>query len=110
MKAVLPDSKIPKRWYNILPDLPEPLAPPLDPETDEPMEPEKLLRIFAEELVRQEMSSERYIEIPKKVRELYAKIGRPTPLFRATNLEKVLGTPARIYFKYEGATVTEATR
>ncbi|WP_456367695.1 TrpB-like pyridoxal phosphate-dependent enzyme [Thermococcus sp.] len=106
MKAVLPDSKIPKRWYNILPDLPEPLAPPLDPETDEPMEPEKLLRIFAAELVKQEMSNERYIEIPKKVRELYAKIGRPTPLFRATNLEKALGTPARIYFKYEGATVT----
>ncbi|NJE84909.1 TrpB-like pyridoxal phosphate-dependent enzyme [Thermococcus sp. CX2] len=106
MKAVLPDSEIPKRWYNILPDLPEPLAPPLDPETDEPMEPEKLLRIFAAELVKQEMSMERYIEIPKKVRELYAKIGRPTPLFRATNLEKALGTPARIYFKYEGATVT----
>ncbi|NJE42638.1 TrpB-like pyridoxal phosphate-dependent enzyme [Thermococcus sp. GR6] len=106
MKAVLPDSKIPKKWYNILPDLPEPLAPPLDPETDEPIEPEKLLRIFASELVKQEMSMERYIDIPKKVRELYAKIGRPTPLFRATNLEKALGTPARIYFKYEGATVT----
>ncbi|ACJ15632.1 tryptophan synthase beta subunit-related protein [Thermococcus onnurineus NA1] len=106
MKAVLPDSKMPKRWYNILPDLPEPLAPPLDPETDEPMESEKLLRIFASELVKQEMSMERYIDIPKKVRELYAKIGRPTPLFRATNLEKALETPARIYFKYEGATVT----
>jgi len=106
MKAVLPDSRIPKRWYNIVPDLPEPLAPPLDPETDEPMRPEKLLRIFAEELVRQETSTERYIEIPGKVRELYAKIGRPTPLFRATNLEKALGTPARIYFKYEGATIT----
>lgn len=106
MKAVLPDSKIPKKWYNILPDLPEPLAPPLDPETNEPMEPEKLLRIFAEELVKQEMSGERYIEIPREVRELYAKIGRPTPLFRATNLEKALGTPAKIYFKYEGATVT----
>ncbi|NJE47027.1 TrpB-like pyridoxal phosphate-dependent enzyme [Thermococcus sp. GR7] len=106
MKAVLPDSKMPKRWYNILPDLPEPLAPPLDPETDEPMESEKLLRIFASELVKQEMSMERYIDIPKKVRELYAKIGRPTPLFRATNLEKALKTPARIYFKYEGATVT----
>jgi len=105
MKAVLPDSKIPKRWYNIL-DLPEPLAPPLDPETDEPIKPEKLLRIFAEELVKQEMSTERYIEIPKKVRELYSKIGRPTPLFRATNLEKALDTPAKIYFKYEGATVT----
>ncbi|ANF22897.1 TrpB-like pyridoxal phosphate-dependent enzyme [Thermococcus piezophilus] len=106
MKAVLQDSKIPKKWYNILPDLPEPLAPPLDPETDEPIEPEKLLRIFAAELVKQEMTMERYIDIPKKVRELYAKIGRPTPLFRAMNLEKALKTPARIYFKYEGATIT----
>ncbi|AFK23042.1 TrpB-like pyridoxal phosphate-dependent enzyme [Pyrococcus sp. ST04] len=106
MKVVLPDGKIPRRWYNILPDLPEPLAPPLDPETNEPIDPEKLKRIFAEELVKQEMSTERYIEIPKEVRELYAKIGRPTPLFRATNLEKILDTPARIYFKYEGATVT----
>ncbi|WP_297490418.1 TrpB-like pyridoxal phosphate-dependent enzyme [Thermococcus sp.] len=106
MKAVLPDSKIPKRWYNILPDLPEPLAPPLDPETDEPVEPGKLLRIFAGELVKQEVSKERYIEIPEDVRRLYAKIGRPTPLFRATHLEKALGTPARIYFKFEGATVT----
>ncbi|ASJ16409.1 TrpB-like pyridoxal-phosphate dependent enzyme [Thermococcus chitonophagus] len=106
MKVVLPDGKIPRKWYNILPDLPEPLAPPLDPETNEPINPEKLKRIFAEELVKQEMSQERYIEIPKKVREMYSKIGRPTPLFRATNLEKILGTPARIYFKYEGATVT----
>ncbi|MFA4719020.1 TrpB-like pyridoxal phosphate-dependent enzyme [Pyrococcus kukulkanii] len=106
MKVVLPDGKIPRKWYNILPDLPEPLAPPLDPETDEPINPEKLKRIFAEELVKQEMSQERYIEIPKKVREMYSKIGRPTPLFRATNLEKILDTPAGIYFKYEGATVT----
>ncbi|ALV63365.1 Tryptophan synthase beta chain like [Thermococcus sp. 2319x1] len=106
MKAVLSDEKIPKFWYNILPDLPEPLEPPLDPETEKPVEPEKLLRIFAEELVKQEMSNERYVKIPKKVRKLYSKIGRPTPLFRATNLEKRLRTPARIYFKYEGATVT----
>lgn len=103
MKAVLPDSKIPKKWYNILPDLPEPLAPPLDPETDEPIEPEKLFRIFAGgELVKQEISTERYIGISKEVRELYSKIGRPTPLYRATNLEKALNTPARIYFKFEG--------
>ncbi|AEC51086.1 tryptophan synthase subunit beta [Pyrococcus sp. NA2] len=106
MKVVLPDGKIPKKWYNILPDLPEPVPPPLDPETNEPVSPEKLKRIFAEELVKQEMSSERYIEIPKELRELYSKVGRPTPLFRATNLERVLDTPARIYFKYEGATVT----
>ncbi|USH00816.1 TrpB-like pyridoxal phosphate-dependent enzyme [Thermococcus argininiproducens] len=97
---------MPRVWYNILPDLPEALAPPLDPETEEPIKPEKLLRIFAGELVKQEMSKERYVEIPGEIRELYAKIGRPTPLFRATNLEKKLGTPARIYFKYEGATTT----
>ncbi|WP_457754069.1 TrpB-like pyridoxal phosphate-dependent enzyme [Thermococcus sp.] len=106
VKAVLKPEEIPTKWYNILPDLPEPLAPPLDPETDEPINPEKLKRIFAEELVRQEMSSKRFIEIPEKILEMYAKIGRPTPLFRATHLEKVLKTPAKIYFKYEGATIT----
>ncbi|HIP75520.1 MAG TPA: TrpB-like pyridoxal phosphate-dependent enzyme, partial [Thermococcus paralvinellae] len=93
-------------WYNILPDLPEPLAPPLDPETDEPISPEKLKRIFAEELVKQEMSKERFVEIPEEILEMYAKVGRPTPLFRATHLEKALKTPAKIYFKYEGATIT----
>jgi len=105
-KSILKDGEIPKRWYNILPDLPEPLSPPLDPETNETINPEKLTRIFAKELIKQEFSEKRYIKIPKEVRELYAKIGRPTPLFRATNLEKILKTPARIYFKYEGATVT----
>ncbi|MDK2869694.1 MAG: tryptophan synthase beta chain [Pyrococcus sp.] len=106
MKVVLPDGRIPRRWYNILPDLPEPLAPPLDPETNEPVDPKKLERIFAKELVKQEMSTKRYIKIPEEVRKMYSKIGRPTPLFRATNLEKYLNTPARIYFKFEGATVT----
>lgn len=106
VKAFLKPEEMPKKWYNILPDLPEPLAPPLDPETDEPINPEKLKRIFAEELVKQEMSSERFIEIPEEILEMYAKIGRPTPLFRATHLEKALKTPAKIYFKYEGATIT----
>ncbi|NJE07255.1 TrpB-like pyridoxal phosphate-dependent enzyme [Thermococcus sp. M39] len=106
VKAVLKPEEMPTKWYNILPDLPEPLAPPLDPETDEPISPEKLKRIFAEELVKQEMSSERFIKIPEEILEIYAKIGRPTPLFRATNLEKTLKTSARIYFKYEGATIT----
>ncbi len=106
MERVADFVEVPKRWYNILPDLPEPLAPPLDPETDEPIEPGKLLRIFAKELVKQEMSGEHYIKIPGEVRRLYTKIGRPTPLYRATKFEKALGTPARIYFKYEGATVT----
>ncbi|WP_324735476.1 TrpB-like pyridoxal phosphate-dependent enzyme [Thermococcus sp. SY098] len=106
VKAVLKPEEIPTKWYNILPDLPEPPAPPLDPETDEPINPEKLKRIFAEELVKQEMSSKRFIEIPEEILEMYAKIGRPTPLFRATHLEKALKTPAKIYFKYEGATIT----
>ncbi|ALM74172.1 TrpB-like pyridoxal phosphate-dependent enzyme [Thermococcus barophilus] len=106
VKAVLKPEEMPKKWYNILPDLPEPLAPPLDPETDKPINPEKLKRIFAEELVKQEMSSKRFIEIPEEILEVYIKIGRPTPLFRATHLEKALKTPARIYFKYEGATIT----
>ncbi len=106
VKAVLKPEEIPTKWYNILPDLPEPLAPPLDPETDEPINPEKLKRIFAEELVKQEMSGKRFIEVPEEILEMYAKIGRPTPLFRATHLEKALKTPAKIYFKYEGATIT----
>jgi len=106
VKAVLKPEEMPKKWYNILPDLPEPLAPPLDPETDEPISPEKLKRIFAEELVKQEMSKERFVEIPEEILEMYAKVGRPTPLFRATHLEKALKTPAKIYFKYEGATIT----
>jgi len=106
LKSILDVDSLPKRWYNILLDLPERLAPPLDPETDEPIKREKLERIFARELVKQEMSSERYVDIPNEVREMYLKIGRPTPLFRATNFERALNTPARIYFKYEGETIT----
>ncbi len=106
MKSILDVDELPKRWYSILPDLPEPLPPPLDPETDKPIAPEKLKRIFAAKLVEQEMSLERYIDIPEEIREIYLKIGRPTPIYRATNLEKALNTPARIYFKYEGETIT----
>ncbi len=106
LKSVLDVEDVPKRWYNILPDLPEKMPPPLDPETDEPIAPEKLERIFAKELVKQEMYHERYVDIPAEVREIYLKIGRPTPIYRATNLEKALNTPAKIYFKYEGETIT----
>jgi len=106
MKSILDVDELPKRWYNILPDLSEPLPPPLDPETDEPIKPQKLERIFVKELVRQEMCSDRYVEIPLQVREMYLKIGRPTPIYRANNLEKELNTPAKIYFKYEGETIT----
>ena len=106
MKSILDVDELPKRWYNILPDLPEPLPPPLDPETNEPVKPQKLERIFVKELVKQEMCSDRYVEIPFQVREMYLKIGRPTPIYRANNLEKELNTPAKIYFKYEGETIT----
>ena len=99
--VTLPLDEIPSQWYNILPDLPKPLPPPIDPETKEPMKPEKLERVFAKELIRQEMSLERWIPIPEEVREVY-RSWRPTPLFRATRLEKALKTPAKIYYKYEG--------
>ncbi len=100
-KILLDENEMPDRWYNILPDLPEPLPPPLDPETNEPMAPEKLLAIFPMELLKQEMSEERYIKIPEEVLEIY-KLWRPTPLIRAERLEKYLKTPAKIYYKYEG--------
>lgn len=106
VKAVLKAEDMPNRWYNILPDLPETLPLPLDPETNKPINPAKLERIFAKELVRQEVSDKRYVKIPEEVLEKYVKVGRPTPLFRATHLEKALKTPARIYFKYEGETIT----
>lgn len=92
---------VPKFWYNILPDLPEPLPPPLDPESGEPVSPKKLGVLFPRELIRQEVSDERFIPIPEEVREVYG-LWRPTPLMRASRLEELLGTPAKIYFKYEG--------
>ncbi len=100
-KILLDENEMPDRWYNILPDLPEPLPPPLDPETGEPVRPEKLEAIFPKELIRQEMSTERYIRIPDEVLDIY-RLWRPTPLIRATRLEELLGTPAKIFYKYEG--------
>lgn len=100
-KILLDESEMPDRWYNILPDLPEPLPPPLDPETNEPVKPERLEAIFPKELIRQEMSTERYIRIPDEVLEIY-RLWRPTPLIRATRLEEFLKTPAKIFYKYEG--------
>lgn len=99
-RAILPESELPTEWYNLLADLPEPLPPPIHPLTKEPLDPAALERIFARELIRQEMSPERWIGIPDDVRRIYA-IWRPTPLVRARNLEKALKTPARIYFKDE---------
>ena len=107
LRVDLSPDEVPTSWYNILPDLPEQVPPPLDPETGEPVAPEKLARIFGIELLKQEVSSERYIEIPSSVRKALVEFGRrPTPLFRARRLEKYLETPAEIYFKYEGVTPT----
>lgn len=101
----LNQNELPKTWYNISADLPEQLPAPLNPATNEPIGPEALAGLFPMELIKQEVSTERYIEIPDEVHDYY-KISRPTPLIRASNLEKALGTPAKIYFKYEGANPT----
>jgi tryptophan synthase beta chain len=100
-KIMLDEEEIPKQWYNINPDLPKPLPPPIDPGTKEPVNPEVLMALFAKELVMQEVSAERFITIPEEVREIY-RAWRPSPLYRAVNLEKELKTPAKIYYKYEG--------
>lgn len=99
-KILLQEEDIPRQWYNIVPDLPKPLPPFIDPETREPgvgIVP----KIFPKAIIGQELSQERWIDIPDEVREIY-KIWRPTPLFRAIGLEKALKTPAKIYYKYEG--------
>ena len=100
-KFILPESEMPTAWYNIVADMPNKPMPCLDPQTKQPVTFEAMSRIFGEELVRQELSTERYIEIPDEVQELY-KIWRPTPVVRAYNLERMLDTPAKIYFKNEG--------
>ncbi len=101
-KALLPESEMPTQWYNIAADLPEPMPPHLHPGTREPITVEELGGIFPPGLAEQELSTQRYIDIPEAVREIYA-IWRPTPLIRARRLERHLGTSARIYYKYEGA-------
>lgn len=99
-KILLSENEIPKQWYNIVADMVNKPLPPLNPATKEVLNAEDLEPIFAKELIEQEMSQEKWIDIPEEVRELY-KIWRPTPLVRATGLEKALGTPAHIYFKNE---------
>ena len=96
---------LPKEWYNILPDLPEQLPPPLKPDGT-PVKFEEMQVIFPTELLRQEFSNERMIPIPTELREMYLEMGRPTPLLRAKKLEEKLGTPAKIYYKYEGVLPT----
>jgi tryptophan synthase beta chain len=99
-RIFLSEKELPTAWYNLQADLPTPVPPPLNPGTKQPLAPSDLEPIFAKALIAQEVSRERWIEIPEPVREVY-KIWRPTPLTRATNLEKALKTPARIYFKDE---------
>ncbi len=100
-KYTLDEDQIPTTWYNIIPDLPAPPPPPLHPGTMEPVGPEDLAPLFPMALIEQEVSGERYIDIPGGVLDVYRQ-WRPTPLFRAHRLEQALGTPARIYYKYEG--------
>jgi len=101
MKVLLGVDDLPKAYYNILPDLPVPLPPPLNPATREPIGPEALAPIFPKEIIRQEVSQNRMEPIPEELREAYLRLGRPTPLYRAKRLETFLGTPARIYYKRE---------
>jgi len=101
-KFILDDSRLPRAWYNINADLPTPPAPVLHPGTLEPVTPDFLGVLFPMALILQEISTERYIEIPEPVRDVY-RMWRPTPFLRAARLERVLDTPAHIYFKYEGA-------
>ncbi|KPK65489.1 MAG: tryptophan synthase subunit beta [Planctomycetes bacterium SM23_32] len=100
-RIILKEDEIPRRWYNIQPDLPHPLQPPLDAETGRPIGPEDLAPIFPMNLIEQEVSQERWVDIPEPVLGKLA-LWRPTPLHRARALEEALGTPARIYYKNEG--------
>ncbi len=101
IKYLLPEAEIPKTWYNLMADLPSPPAPPLHPATKQPIGPDDLAPLFPQSLIMQEVATDRDIEIPEPVRRIYRQ-WRPAPLYRARNLEKVLDTPARIYYKYEG--------
>ena len=100
-KYLLTEDQIPTTWYNIIPDLPVAPPPPLHPGTKEPVGPEDLAPLFPMGLIEQEVTSERFVEIPGGVLDVYRQ-WRPTPLFRAHRLEQALDTPARIYYKYEG--------
>jgi tryptophan synthase beta chain len=101
LKYVLQESELPRQWYNVIADLPSPPPPPLHPGTRQPVGPDDLAPLFPNALIAQEVSGERHITIPEDVLDVY-RLWRPTPLYRARRLEKDLGTPARIYYKYEG--------
>jgi len=100
-KINLEESEIPENWYNIIADMPNKPLPPLHPGTLEPIGPEALAPLFPEALIRQEVTTDKWVPIPDEVRNMYS-IWRPTPLYRAYGLEKALDTPAKIYYKYEG--------
>ncbi|MGB9594035.1 MAG: TrpB-like pyridoxal-phosphate dependent enzyme, partial [Anaerolineae bacterium] len=100
VKFLLREREMPTAWYNIVPDLPTPLPPVLHPATGRPIGPDDLAPLFPMALIAQEVSAERFIEIPADVQRVY-RLWRPTPLVRARNLERALQTPARIYFKNE---------
>jgi tryptophan synthase beta chain len=100
-KIILPEADLPTHWYNIVPDLPSPPPPVLHPGTHEPVGPDDLAPLFPMDLILQEVSTDSYIEIPEEIREVY-RLWRPSPLYRAHGLEKLVGGPARIYYKYEG--------
>ncbi len=99
-KITLSEKEMPTKWYNVQADLPSPLAPPINPKTKKPIGPEDLAPIFPMELIKQEVSGERWIEVPDEILDIY-KLWRPSPLRRARRLEKELKTPARIYYKDE---------
>jgi tryptophan synthase beta chain len=100
-KYLLDESEMPTRWYNVIPDLPSPPRPPLHPATHQPVGPDDLAPLFPMDLILQEVTQDSYVDIPDEVLDVY-RLWRPSPLFRAHRLEKALGTPARIYYKYEG--------
>lgn len=100
-RTILTAEEMPRKWYNILPDLPVPLPPPLNPGTKQPISPSDLEVIFPKELIRQEVSQDNYIAIPEEVQQAYMMANRPSPLQRAIRLEQMLKTPAKIYFKRE---------
>ncbi len=99
--TLLDPDDLPRKWYNIVPDLPEPLAPMLNPHTKEPLGPKDFERLFPKELVKQQFSEERWLDIPEPVWDAYRRLPRPSPLVRAKRLEEYLKTPARIFFKAE---------
>ncbi len=104
-KILLEEHEIPEKWYNIIADMPNKPLPPLHPATKEPIGPEALAPLFPMELIKQEVTQDKWVDIPDEVRYVYA-MWRPTPLYRAYGLEKALDTPAKIYYKYEGVSPT----